>query len=296
MIKGAFMENKIKRVLDLIKENDIKMVDFKMVDINGQYRHVTIPAGNFSESVLKNGIGFDASNYGYAVVEKSDMVFIPDPDTAAIDPFCQIPTLSMTGNAMIIGNIKGLCYMIILLLGNDDAETLGGAVPIGLLCIDGGADLVSADLPARFIKEVEFKFGKDEHLVRDSALFHLGNSRLDDVSGVLRKRAVFGCVDDHCVTRHRKGGDGTEGVDDRGVGIGDEDHVALLYHGISIVGCIKSDSALHRVLGEVCGGDGYVTVLTVDIDHLEVDHLDTVFFDHSNNIFYVLAHFVPPYF
>ncbi|MBQ9920866.1 MAG: type I glutamate--ammonia ligase [Clostridia bacterium] len=98
------MENKIKRVLDLIKENDIKMVDFKMVDINGQYRHVTIPAGNFSESVLKNGIGFDASNYGYAVVEKSDMVFIPDPDTAAIDPFCQIPTLSMTGNAMIIGN------------------------------------------------------------------------------------------------------------------------------------------------------------------------------------------------
>ena len=80
------------------------MVDFKMVDINGQYRHVTIPAGNFSESTIKNGIGFDASNYGYAVVEKSDMVFIPDPDTAQIDPFCQIPTLSMTGNAMIIDN------------------------------------------------------------------------------------------------------------------------------------------------------------------------------------------------
>lgn len=78
------------------------MVDFKMVDINGQYRHVTIPARNFNEDTMKNGIGFDASNYGYAVVEKSDMVFIPDPDTAVIDPFCQIPTLSMTGNAMII--------------------------------------------------------------------------------------------------------------------------------------------------------------------------------------------------
>ena len=51
---------------------------------------------------MKSGIGFDASNYGYAVVEKSDMVFIPDPDTAVIDPFCAIPTLSMTGNAMII--------------------------------------------------------------------------------------------------------------------------------------------------------------------------------------------------
>ena len=98
------MAKTVKDILALIKENDIKMVDFKMVDINGQYRHVTIPAENFSEDTMKSGIGFDASNYGYAVVEKSDMVFIPDPDTAVIDPFCQIPTLSMTGNAMIIDN------------------------------------------------------------------------------------------------------------------------------------------------------------------------------------------------
>ena len=91
-------------IMNLIKENDIKMVDFKMVDINGQYRHVTIPAQHFNEETLVNGIGFDASNYGYAVVEKSDMVFIPDPDTAMMDPFCEIPTLSMTGNAMIIDN------------------------------------------------------------------------------------------------------------------------------------------------------------------------------------------------
>jgi len=91
-------------VMAIIAENGIEMVDFKMVDIHGQYRHVTIPARNFNEDTIKNGIGFDASNYGYAVVEKSDMVFIPDPDTAVIDPFCQIPTLSMTGNAMIIDN------------------------------------------------------------------------------------------------------------------------------------------------------------------------------------------------
>ncbi|MBQ9943882.1 MAG: type I glutamate--ammonia ligase [Clostridia bacterium] len=96
------MAKTVQDILSMIKENDIKMVDFKMVDINGQYRHVTIPAENFSEDTMKNGIGFDASNYGYAVVEKSDMVFIPDPDTAVIDPFCQIATLSMTGNAMII--------------------------------------------------------------------------------------------------------------------------------------------------------------------------------------------------
>lgn len=96
------MAKTAKDVMQMIKDNDIKMVDFKMVDINGQFRHVTIPAQNFNEDTMKDGVGFDASNYGYAVVEKSDMVFIPDPDTALIDPFCEIPTLSMTGNAMII--------------------------------------------------------------------------------------------------------------------------------------------------------------------------------------------------
>ena len=98
------MAKNVQDVLRLIEEHGIRMIDFKMVDISGQYRHVTIPAENFSEETMKSGIGFDASNYGYAVVEKSDMVFIPDPDTAVIDPFCQIPTLSMTGNAMIIDN------------------------------------------------------------------------------------------------------------------------------------------------------------------------------------------------
>ena len=80
------MAKTAQEVMQLIHEQGIKMVDFKMVDINGQYRHVTIPAQNFTETTMTDGIGFDASNYGYAVVEKSDMVFIPDPDTAQIDP------------------------------------------------------------------------------------------------------------------------------------------------------------------------------------------------------------------
>ena len=96
------MAKSVQDIMKMIRDNDIKMVDFKMVDINGQYRHVTILAENFDENTMKYGVGFDASNYGYAVVEKSDMVFIPDPDTAMIDPFCEIPTLTMTGNAMII--------------------------------------------------------------------------------------------------------------------------------------------------------------------------------------------------
>ncbi len=96
------MARTVQELMDMIKDNDIQMIDFKIVDINGQFRHVTIPAGQFNEDTLKEGIGFDASNYGYAVVEKSDMVFIPDLDTALVDPFCAVPTLSITGNAMVI--------------------------------------------------------------------------------------------------------------------------------------------------------------------------------------------------
>ena len=56
------MAKSAKDILKLIREHDIKMVDFKMVDINGVYRHVTIPATHFSEELLEEGIGFDASN------------------------------------------------------------------------------------------------------------------------------------------------------------------------------------------------------------------------------------------
>ena len=56
------MNTKVQEIMELIREKDIKMVDFKMVDIQGQFRHVTIPAKDFSEEVMQNGIGFDASN------------------------------------------------------------------------------------------------------------------------------------------------------------------------------------------------------------------------------------------
>ena len=71
-----------QEVMRFIREQNVKMVDFKMVDIGGAFRHVTIPASRFTEETVTDGIGFDASNYGYAVVEKSDMVFIPDVSTA----------------------------------------------------------------------------------------------------------------------------------------------------------------------------------------------------------------------
>lgn len=90
-------------VMNFISDNEIEMIDFRMIDINGRWHHLTIPAKRFGEDTMKNGIGFDGSNYGFAPVEKSDMVFIPDVSSAAIDPFPEIKTLSMIGDVRVIG-------------------------------------------------------------------------------------------------------------------------------------------------------------------------------------------------
>ena len=70
------MFKNIEQAKEFIIDNNIEMVDFKMTDIDGRWRHITIPAERFTEDTMKYGIGFDGSNYGYAPVENSDMVFI----------------------------------------------------------------------------------------------------------------------------------------------------------------------------------------------------------------------------
>lgn len=94
---------KSEAIRKLCEEKQIRMIDFKMTDIDGRWRHITIPVERFDENVFVYGIGFDGSNYGYAPIEKSDMVFLPDADTAYVDPFASVPTLTMCGNVCTIG-------------------------------------------------------------------------------------------------------------------------------------------------------------------------------------------------
>ncbi len=94
---------KITEIRNLCQEKQIRMIDFKMTDIDGRWRHITIPVERFGEDTFTYGIGFDGSNYGYAPIEKSDMVFLPDPSTAYVDPFASVPTLTMCGNVCTIG-------------------------------------------------------------------------------------------------------------------------------------------------------------------------------------------------
>lgn len=91
-----------EEVMAFCSDHSIKMIDFKMIDLTGRWRHLSIPTSRFSPDTLKYGIGFDGSNYGFAVIEKSDMVFIPDISSSFFDPFTDIPTLSMIGDVFVI--------------------------------------------------------------------------------------------------------------------------------------------------------------------------------------------------
>lgn len=69
---------------ELIAQEGIEFVDFRVVDLIGRWRHVTVPAKRFTPQLMATGIAFDGSNLGYASVEGSDMVLLPDLDTVAV--------------------------------------------------------------------------------------------------------------------------------------------------------------------------------------------------------------------
>lgn len=85
-----------KEVIELAKTEEVKMIDFKVVDFPGRWHHITVPVSYFKEEIFEEGIGIDASSYpGYKKVEAGDMKIIPDPTTAIIDSFLEPRTMSI---------------------------------------------------------------------------------------------------------------------------------------------------------------------------------------------------------
>ena len=83
-------------VLAFAKQKGIAMVDLKFIDLPGLWQHFTIPISELDESVFTEGVGFDGSSIrGFQEIHESDMLLIPDPATAVLDPICKAPTLSM---------------------------------------------------------------------------------------------------------------------------------------------------------------------------------------------------------
>lgn len=88
--------DKIEEVLRLARDEQVEMVDLKVIDLIGRWRHVTIPASQFDEEAFTAGTGLDTSSYcGYKAVEAADARLLPDPSTAALDPFTEHKTLSL---------------------------------------------------------------------------------------------------------------------------------------------------------------------------------------------------------
>jgi glutamine synthetase len=87
-----------QNLMDRIQKDNVEMLDLKFVDLAGKFRHVTLPALSFTQSVLTDGVGFDGSSVGFKSVKSGDMCLIPDLDTLFVDPFWDIPTLSMFCN------------------------------------------------------------------------------------------------------------------------------------------------------------------------------------------------------
>ena len=79
---------------DYVDEHDVKMIDLKFTDLWGRLHHLTVPASQFTPTLMEAGIGFDGSSVGLRNVKAGDMVLVPDLSTGFMDPFWDVPTLS----------------------------------------------------------------------------------------------------------------------------------------------------------------------------------------------------------
>src|SRR5574340_268379 len=90
-----------KDVLKLAQENKAVMANFKFLDYPGIWQHFAVPIAELKEEVFEEGLGFDGSSIrGWQAINTSDMLIIPDPGTAFIDPFMEYPTISLICNVV----------------------------------------------------------------------------------------------------------------------------------------------------------------------------------------------------
>jgi hypothetical protein len=91
----------VKDALEMAKKNKVEIVDFKFVDVPGLWQHFSIPATDLDADKFESGLGFDGSSIrGFQSINESDMILLPDPDTAMMDPFTEHPTMSFVCNVL----------------------------------------------------------------------------------------------------------------------------------------------------------------------------------------------------
>jgi len=101
------MAKTVADVMKLVQENEVKFVDFRFTDTRGKEQHVTVPISHFDEDKFTSGHAFDGSSIaGWKGIEASDMLLMPDPNTANIDPFFEEPTLFLSCDVIEPGDGK----------------------------------------------------------------------------------------------------------------------------------------------------------------------------------------------
>jgi glutamine synthetase type I len=101
------MAKTVADVMAMAKENEVKFVDFRFTDTRGKEQHVTVPVSHFDEDKFTSGHAFDGSSIaGWKGIEASDMLLMPDPNTANVDPFYEEPTLILTCDVLEPGDGK----------------------------------------------------------------------------------------------------------------------------------------------------------------------------------------------
>src|SRR3977135_2841716 len=90
-----------KEVLEFAKKNEALQLDLRFTDLPGLSQHVSYPMSQLDEDSFEEGFGIDGSSIrGWAAINESDMLLIPDPSTAFVDPFYEIKTLVMNCNVI----------------------------------------------------------------------------------------------------------------------------------------------------------------------------------------------------
>jgi glutamine synthetase len=85
-----------RAVIEWARAQGLQIVDLKFVDLPGLWQHFSVPISELKEDVFTNGLGFDGSSIrGWQKINESDMLVVPDPATALVDPVCKVPTLSL---------------------------------------------------------------------------------------------------------------------------------------------------------------------------------------------------------
>ncbi|MDE2419929.1 MAG: type I glutamate--ammonia ligase [Gammaproteobacteria bacterium] len=96
------------KVLNLIKEHEAEWVDFRFTDTRGKEQHVSFPAHTVDEGTFESGKMFDGSSIaGWKGIEASDMILMPDPETAFMDPFFSAPTVVVTCDVIEPSTMQG---------------------------------------------------------------------------------------------------------------------------------------------------------------------------------------------